>query len=240
MNNTWRGLTDQRTAALTAGTGLLIMALVAAFSYGYAHSALLTEGNAHATLQNLITHKNLFRAELAGWIIILMLDIIVAWSCYLFLKPVNQPLSLLGAWLRLIYSAILGIAVMNLLYVQLLTTGTEYSQGYTLAQLGVQIMLYLKAFDAMWSVGLIVFGGHLLILGILALQAGNVPRWIAVLLLIASAGYILIHLCKLFLPEYEGIGRILEYIFIIPMSAGELGLGIWLLFRGGKVQTQTG
>lgn len=240
MSITRGGITDQRTAALTAGTGLLIMAFVAAFSYGYAHSALLTQGDANATLQNLITHKNLFRAELAGWIIILILDIIVAWSCYLFLKPVNQPLSLLGAWLRLVYTAILGTAVMNLIFVQLLTSSTEYSQGYTPAQLGVQIMLHLKAFDTMWSVGLIVFGGHLLILGILALQAGNVPGWIAVLLLIAAAGYILTHLCKLFLPEYEGIGKILEYIFIIPMSAGELGLGIWLLFRGGKARAQTG
>lgn len=214
------------------------MALVAAFSYGYAHSALLTEGDANATLQSLLAHNHLFRAELAGWIIILVLDIIVAWSCYLFLKPINQPLSLLAAWLRLIYTAILGIAVMNLLFVQLLTTGTEYTQGYTSDQLGVQILLHLKAFDAMWSVGLIIFGGHLLILGILALQAVNVPGWTAVLLLIASAGYILTHVSKLLLPEYEGIGDVVEAVFIVPMSAGELGFALWLLFRGGKGRTQ--
>lgn len=240
MSNTRSGITDQWTAALTAGTGLLIMAFVAAFSYGYAHSALLTEENANTTLQNLLTHKNLFRAELAGWIIILILDIIVAWSCYLFLKPVNQPLSLLGAWLRLVYTAILGTAVMNLIFVQLLTSSTEYSQGYTPAQLGVQIMLHLKAFDAMWSVGLIVFGGHLLILGILALQAVNVPGWAAVLLLIASAGYILTHVSKLLLPDYEGIGEMVEKVFMLPMSAGELGFALWLLFRGGKAQAKTG
>lgn len=210
------------------------MALVAAFSYGYAHSALFTQGDANATLQNLMTHQNLFRAELAGWIIILILDIIVAWSCYLFLKPVNQPLSLLGAWLRLVYTAILGTAVMNLIFVQLLTSSTEYSQGYTSAQLGVQILLHLKAFDAMWSVGLIIFGGHLLVLGILALRAVIVPGWIAVLLLIAAAGYILTHVCKFLLPEYEGIGEIVENVFIIPMSAGELGFALWMLFKGGK------
>ncbi|WP_042197233.1 DUF4386 domain-containing protein [Paenibacillus camerounensis] len=236
MDNTSRGLSDQRTAAIISGIGLLIMALVAAFSYGYAHSALLTEGDANATLQSLLKQKNLFRAELAGWIIILVLDIIVAWSCYLFLKPINQPLSLLGAWLRLIYTAILGIAVMNLLFVQLLTTDTEYTQGYTSVHLGGQILLYLKAFDAMWSVGLIVFGGHLLVLGMLALRAVNVPGWVAVLLLIASAGYIFTHVCKLLLPEYEAVGEIVEDVFIIPMSAGELGFALWLLFRGGKAR----
>lgn len=227
-------LSDQRKAAITAGAALIIMALAASFSYGFAHANLVAEGNADTTLQNIITQNNLFRTEIAGWLLIVILDIIVAWSCYITLKPIHRNLSLLGAWLRLAYAALLGTAVMNLLFVQLLSNSTFKSPEVTSSQLGGQIMLYLQAFDSMWSLGLIIFGGHLLILGILAIRSDHVPQWIGILLLIASAGYILVHLSKLLFAG-EGIGDILEVVFVVPMSAGELGFAVWLLLRGGKV-----
>jgi magnesium-transporting ATPase (P-type) len=233
-----RRLSDQRTSALTAGTVLMIMTLAAFFSYGFAHAHLLVQGDANATLQNMIAQNNLFKAEILGWIIILICDIVVAWSCYVFLKPIHPHLSLLGAWLRLTYATILGIAIMNLLFVQLLSNSTNDLSGFTSNQLGVQVMLHLKAFDSMWSVGLLVFGGHLLILGMLTLRSDSVPKCIGILLLIASVGYILIHLGKLFFADYEGTGRILEFVFIVPMTAGELCFGLWMLFRGGKVTAQ--
>lgn len=227
-------LSYQRKSALTAGTALMIMALAAAFSYGFAHGSLLVQGDAHATLQNMISRNNLFKAEIFGWIIILISDIVAAWSLYIFFEPINKNLSLLGAWLRLVYAAILGIAIMNLLFVLLLSSGTVYLSTFSPAQLGAQVMLHLQAFDSIWSVGLIIFSGHLLILGMLALRSGSVPKWIGILLLIASIGYFLIHLCELFLADYEGIRRSLEFVFIIPMTAGEMSLGLWMLFKGGK------
>jgi hypothetical protein len=235
MNNT---LTDKyaepRRLALITGTALMIMTLAAAFSYGFAHESLLVPGDADATLQNLISRNPLLKAEILGWIIILACDIIVAWSCYVFLKPVSKSLSLLGAWLRLMYSAILGVAIMNLLWVQLLSTDTDTRSSFAPNQLGEQAILHLEAFESIWSVGLILFGGHLLILGLLACRSKIVPLWIGILLLTASLGYVLIHLFNLFLAEYEGIGRVLNAIFILPMTAGELGFGLWMLFRGGK------
>jgi hypothetical protein len=84
--------------------------------------------------------------------------------------------------------------------------------------------------------GLVVFGGHLLIIGYVALKSDVIPKVISVLLLLASIGYIVIHLSKIFLPQYEVVITILNYVFTIPMIVGELGFGIWLLLRGGKLQ----
>ncbi|MNL56182.1 hypothetical protein D3C87_1796580 [compost metagenome] len=92
-------------------------------------------------------------------------------------------------------------------------------------------MLFLQAFEAVWSIGLILFGGHLLIVGLLAVKSGNIPKLISILLLLAAAGYIVIHLCRTLVPEYEGFIKGVEWVFMLPMTAGELGLGIWLLFR---------
>lgn len=95
-------------------------------------------------------------------------------------------------------------------------------------------MLQLEAFESIWSVGLIIFGGHLFILGLLTFRSNNVPKWIGSLLLIASLGYIVTHLFKVFFANNEGIREILDIVFIIPMTAGEACFGLWMLFRGRK------
>lgn len=229
-----RKLSDQRMSALTTGIALLIMTLAALFSYGFVHARILQQVDSSAVLQHIVSHNHLFKAGIGGWIIILLCDIVVAWSCYVFLKPTNKNLALLCAWLRLVYTALLGIAITNLLFVLLLTNRTDYLSSFTSNQVGSQVMLHLNAFDAIWSFGLIVFGAHLLILGILALQSNSVPRWIDILLLLASIGYIFIHLGKLFFADYEEIRKVLEVVFTVPMTAGELGLGLWMLIKGGK------
>jgi hypothetical protein len=146
----------------------------------------------------------------------------------------NRNLSLLGAWLRLSYATILGIAIMNLIFVLLLSNNTLF----TTDQLQNQVMLYLSAFDSIWSIGLIVFGGHLLIVGWVAFKSDTIPTWISILLLIAALGYIVINVCSTFLPQDDGIITILDYLFTVPMIVGELGFGLWLLFRGGKVSAK--
>lgn len=228
-------LADQRNTALTAGISLIIMALAAFFSYGFIHGSLVVQGDASATLQNIMSSTMLFKAEIFGWLIILICDIVVAWALYIFMKPIHKNLSLLGAWFRLIYTAILAIAVLNLLVVLLLSNSTDYVSLFTTDQLQAQTMLFLDAFESIWSMGLIIFGGHLMIVGYVALKSVNIPKVIGILLLIAALGYIVTHLCSSFLPQYDGVLTILEYVFTLPMVAGELGFGLWLLFRGGKV-----
>ncbi|MBP0723647.1 DUF4386 domain-containing protein [Bacillus sp. RG28] len=227
----------QRKAALFGGTFIIIMALVSFFSYGFVHGNLVVQNDAIATFNNLMSSKNLFKAEIFGWLIILISDILVAWAFYIFLKPINNGLSLLGAFLRLTYASILGVAILNLLFVLLLTKNTDYLSLLKMAQIKAQMMLFLGAFDSIWSIGLIVFGGHLIIVGYLAFKSDSIPKFISILLLIASVGYIVINLFKTFLPQFDGVIFILNIVFSIPMIAGELCFGIWLLLKGGKVRT---
>jgi hypothetical protein len=95
------------------------------FSNGFVHGNLVVQGDASATFDNITSSKMLFKAEIFGWLIILIIDIVVAWAFYIFLEPIHKSLSLLGAWLRLAYAAILGMAIMNLIVVLLLSEGTD-------------------------------------------------------------------------------------------------------------------
>lgn len=205
------------------------MAAVAGFSYGFVHSNLVVLGDISTTYDNIASSIMLFKAEIVGWIVILILDVIVAWSFYIFLKPIDQELALLASWLRLTYAAILGIAILNLIYVLLLSNNASVTDP-----LQENVTFYLEAFEMIWSVGLIVFGVHLLIVGWITFHSNSIPKIISILLVLAAIGYIGIHLCKTFLIE-QNIITTIELIFNIPMIAGELGFGLWLLFKGGRV-----
>jgi len=231
MTTTGKQRIDQRKPALAAGLSLIIMTLASFFSYGYVHASLVVQGDASTTFHNIQSSHSLFQAEIFGWVVILICDIVVAWGFYMVMKPAHERLSLLAAWFRLIYSAILGIAILNLLFVSLLsrTAPSPVSE-----QLPAQGMLYLSAFESIWSVGLITFGIHLAMVGYVALRFTRSPKIISILLMIAGVGYLLLHTCSVFLPQYEGMIAVLKYIFTVPMIVGELGFGLWLLFKGGK------
>lgn len=224
----------QRKSAFTAGISLVIMALAAFFSYGLVLGSLVVQDDPSATFQNIMLSSTLFRAGILGWLIILICDIVAAWSFYLFLKPLNKNLSLLAAWLRLTYTGILGIAILNLVFVSILMDSTASSSLFNINQLQEYVRVLLEAFHIIWSIGLIIFGGHLMIVGYLAFQSGFIPKAVSILLLIASSSYMLVHFCYAFLPQYDGIISMLESILSVPMSLGELSFGLWLLFKGGK------
>lgn len=222
----------ERKAAVTTGITLIIMALAAFFSYSYIHGKLVIPGDASTTFNQITASYGLFKAEILGWVIILISDVIVSWGLYIFLKPIHQNLSLLGACLRLTYSSLLGIAILNLLIVMLLTGNSDQAL-LPIEQTQALMMLCLELFERIWSVGLIVFGAHLLIVGYVALKSNRIPKTISILVLLAAVGYIVIHLCKTFLSPYDALITVLQMVFAIPMVAGELGLGIWMLIKGG-------
>ncbi|MBJ8054784.1 DUF4386 domain-containing protein [Bacillus cereus] len=221
---------NERKFALFAGTSLLVMAFISFFSYGFAHGNLVVQGDASATLHNIQTSNSLFKAEIFGWIIIFITDIIASWALYFFLKPIHASLSLLTACLRLTYTAILGIAIFNLTFVLLLSKSTvANSEAYT--------MLFLEAFEYIWSVGLIIFGLHLFVLGYVTFLFKQIPKFISILLFITAIGYIVIHAMNTMFSQYDTIISIIQVLFQLPMIAGELSLAIWLLLKGGKSTT---
>ncbi|MFK7925995.1 MAG: DUF4386 domain-containing protein [Bacteroidia bacterium] len=231
--------TSIRKAGLVAGLAILIMAIAAGFSVGYVNESLIVAGDALTSFENIRNSLSLFRAGILGWLIILICDVLAAWGLYVWLKNVNPHLSLLTAWLRLIYTTILGIALLNYLVVLLMLSSDSYQAMMPVDQLSAQMMLLLQAFESMWSLGLIIFGGHLLSLGYLLSQSRSVPKVWSILILIAGIGYILIHLSKLILPQFETYHSIVEMIFILPMILGELGLGIYLIIKAAKNNLST-
>ncbi|MBA2176029.1 DUF4386 domain-containing protein [Halobacillus locisalis] len=214
---------SKRSAALVAGISLLIMTLAAFFSYGYVHSTLVIPDDAAATFENIQDSLALFRLGIAGWVVIIAADLLVSWAFYTFFKTVDVRLAQVVGGLRLLYTLILSIAVFQLAGAAVMRSASE-------------VMAAITSFEVIWSFGLIVFGVHLVMTGIVASKAGDIPRLWSVLLVAGGAGYMVVHALYRFLPQFDSATAILEAILMLPMMAGELGFGVWLLVKALQVK----
>lgn len=230
-------ITKQRSSGIIAGVSLLIMTIVAFFSYGYVHSSLVVNSDSVATLKNIQGSAMLFKFEILGWIVIIIADILVSWGFYIFLKPASSKYSLLAVLFRLIYTGILAIAVSSLVSANIVVNTHASMNGVSLEQTASQVMTSITTFESIWSIGLIIFGIHLVLIGFVALKTKYIPKLLSYLLIIAGVSYVVVHLLNAFFPQFETINTILETILSIPMFIGEISFGMWLLFKGRKISS---
>jgi hypothetical protein len=220
-----------RTAAIVAGLGLLVMAILAAFANFSVIQNLVVAGDAKTTAANIVASAGSFRMGITFFLITAILDVVVAWALYILLKPVNKSLSVLAAWFRIVYAAIFTVVLTNLFNVLLLLNGSDYLKVFEPDQLYAQAMLSLGAFRAGWDIGIVIFGLHLLVLGYLVIKSGYAPKWLGflfgILLIIAGLGYMVDSFGKFLLPNYNA--SIAQFTFI-----GEVVLIFWLLWKGIK------
>lgn len=224
----------QRQVALIAGLSIVLMAICAGFSYGFVHASLIVKDNPTETLNRISHSLSLFQMEILGWFIILLLDVVVSWALYVFLKKSNDKLAQLVGGLRLLYASILGLALTHLIAIALLVGKGNQGLSISLDQVETQLVYHLNNFERIWSLGLILFGFHLLALSFLILKSKFIPKFLGILLGIASLSYILIHSLHSFLPQLENVTLTLETLLSLPMALGELTFALWLILRGGR------
>ena len=205
-----------RTAAIVAGVGLLLLAILAPIAYLNTFQRLVNFDDAALTAQNISNSMGAFRTCILLLFIVAILDVLVAWALYIVLVPANKNLSALAAWLRVIYAGIFMFAISKL-YIALQVITAD----------GTQSMSFLKAFQSIWDMALILFGFHLLVLGILAFTSGYIPRWLGIFLLLAALGYVVDGFGKTLSPGYSL--NIAQFTFV-----GEVLLIFWLLWKGFK------
>lgn len=218
-----------KNSAIIAGIGLIIMSIVAPIANFSILEGLVVPDDPGKTVSNIEASEGLFRIGICFFLIVAILDIIVAWALYIFLKPVNKSLSLLTAWFRIIYAAILVVVLLDLINVLQLLNGVDYLSIFGAEQLQTQVMLSLDNFKLGFGFALIIFGFHLLLLGYLMFKAGYMRKILGLLLILASLGYLI-----------DGFGKLLSADYNISIAVftfiGEVILIFWLLIEGRKIQ----
>jgi hypothetical protein len=149
----------------------------------------------------------------AKMIMTLACDTGVALILYDLLKPVSMRLSLLAAFFRLIFVAVMAVNSLN--YFGLL----DHFKGAHSA----------AAFNTSYGIAMVPFGVHCLLIGYLIFKSIFLPRILGVLMALAGLGYLI------FLWPPLGGHLFFPYI-LIPGIAGEGSLTLWLLVVGLNVQ----
>ncbi|MGC1905525.1 MAG: DUF4386 domain-containing protein [Candidatus Acidiferrum sp.] len=220
--------TSPRFTARMAGFFQLLESVTATFGQVIILGRLVVSGNAAATATNILGHERLFWLGFASSLLAVVFHIVYALLFYDLLKPVNRRISLLALLVLLVASTIQ--AVTGLLYLAplLILQGGSSVSAFTLEQLQVLALVFLKLNAYALNVHLVFFGLWCILTGYLIFRSIFLPRVLGVLLAISGLGWLIF----LFPP----VGYRL-FPFIAAASAlGEIPVEFWLMVMGVNIQ----
>ena len=218
--------------ARTAGVLYLVIILAGIFAEAFVRGMLIKSGDASTTALKIMESKLLWRAGFAGELLMLSCDVAVALIFYALFEPVSRNLSLLGAFFRLVSTAIIAVAGLGHFGVLFLLDDAEYLKVFDPRQLDAAAYLLIKFHGAGYNIGLVFFGFDCLIIGNLLYRSGFFPKFLGVFLSIAGMCYLMSSFGWFLAPAFEA--RIDGFLFMI-VGLAELALCLWLMIRGVNV-----
>lgn len=159
-------------------------------------------GDTAALARDIESNRKLFGFAVAGYLAVLALDSIIGLALYVVLKPANRNLALLTATLRLLYASTLVIGLFALV--------TQIVDVY--------------GYETIKLFGYIFFSLHIFVLGYSVFKSGYIPKFLGVLLIVASFTYIA------FFVDLN-LSEMLEVIVMLTMAIAEFLLSIWLIVK---------
>jgi Domain of unknown function (DUF4386) len=217
-----------RRAGVVAGVALLVMVALAAFANFVVVQGMLTPGDGPATAAEIVAREGTFRLGVLAWLLIVVLDVVIAWALYRVFRPVSPAVSMLAAVFRFAYAAVLLVAVGQLLRAVDVLTADSTLTASGADGVGGRALLELNAFQDLYDLGLFLFGIHLALLGYLSLRSDFIPKVVGALLVVAGAGY-----------AFDTVGAVLALelpTVSVFTFLGELLLALWLLVGGRRLR----
>lgn len=203
--------------AVITGVSIILLAIVARVVYGVVHT------NLQETPTNQLNQLfSVHHVEILLWLLVIMLDIVILWALFIFLKPINEQTAYLVMLTRLVYTVLLCVAVVPLVLISMYpetTTSTQFD-------------IHINAFELIWSFALVIFGLHLITIGFMFFKQSTLPTWVGILLLLGGLSYVIVESTSLVVHSADL--QLLEQVLMLPMVLGELLLGVWLIYYGIK------
>ena len=223
MNSISTGtFSSKRGLAKLIAWSLILMAVLGGFSLGYAFPEFYNPHQIDGLSDAVIQNSGLYQIMIVGILVTLVLDVVVSYGLFAYFQDEHRSIALTSGILRLVYTLIFGVATFYLLQNLLIDELSDRS-----------IYANLDRFQTIWYSGLVIFGIHIVLTGLLMKWHRKIPKLLYYLTIIAGFSYSTIHLLKLLDPTMKFVNT-LETVLALPMILGELGLAVWLVIRGGK------
>lgn len=216
-----------RAAAVIIGLAYLLNPV--SYAEFTLYPKLVIPGHVDQTVANISAHPGLFATMLVFYLINFIQDIIIAWALYYLLAPVNRAVSALASLFQLVYAAIAFVGVFNLATVFHMVTDPEYLKLFGAPALHAQVNLLLHTFRAYYSLSLVLFGIHLILVGVLVARSRYIPWLLGAVLVIDGAGWIVTELQPYLYPHVN-----VDFLFVTFF--GELLFMLWLLIMGWRIR----
>ena len=213
---------------ILTGASLLLMAILASFSFVYVHGEIYSPGKTEITMEQLRSKSELFKYGLLSWMLVFALDLLVSVGLFKIYKQSNNNIAFISSVMRVLYTAILGVAVAFLA----MPLFTDVSV--------VNVLMPFEKFEAIWNLGLILFGFHLLFLSLVTFISKFTPRVITAFLLLGGLSYVLVHVLKSFKLRNDVLSVNVESILIAPMALSELLFAVWLIYKYFSARQKSG
>lgn len=223
-----------RRYGIIAGVGYILLFALAIFANFVVREGMVVAGDAAQTAANIAESEGMFRLGTLAFLAIFVIDVVVAWALYVLFKKVDQNVSLVSAWFRIVYTVMLGVALIFFLQALQLLSGAEFLQVFDQGQIEAQALLAVESFNFTWMIGLFAFGIHLVLMGWLLFRSGWGPKVLAYFLAIAGVAYVVDTSANIMLSNYADYSDVFLMMVMIPSVIAEGWMGLWLLIRGGK------
>ena len=212
-----------RLKARIAGAFYLLTILTGVFAQGFVAERLVVSGDAAATATNILTHRGLFQAGFAVYLIEMACQVAMTALFYELFKPAGKSVSLVAAFLGLTGCVVKTFARVFYIAPLFVLGGAHYLSVFSAEQLQALALLFFRVNDRGAGIGLVFFGFYALLNGYLVIRSTFLPRFLGVLSLFGGVGWLS------FL--YSPLGyRLFPYIALGLL--GSAAMIFWLLVFG--------
>jgi Domain of unknown function (DUF4386) len=205
--------------------GIIVTGIFAEFAV---RGSLIVDDDPIATAANIAGSPGLFGIGIGADVVMIALDVVVAFGLFGLLRHVDRRWAIAAAVLRLIQGAVL-VANLNFLWRALFSAlDAEGSDG------SIEIGPAQDALDAVerhalgYDVGLIAFAFSCLVLARLLAVGGLVPRVLAWGMAATGGVYLIGSAAAVFAPDASSV---IEPFYVIPLVV-ECALAVRLVTRG--------
>lgn len=231
MNQTLR---SRKSIARRAGILYLLMAISAAFSLMYNPSKILVQGDATATLQNLLAQESMVRWAIVSHFVCHSIFLMLAITLYKLFKGIENH----TAWLMVLFVAVqvpIIFVAETFSYAALMVARGELMQSLQAAQKADFVLLFLKLRSTCFLSAQVFWGLWLIPLGRLTLASGFMPRILGGMLIAGGIAYLVQTSAYLLVPEQSSTMTSVMY----PIhTIAEISMILWLCIMGTSDKQQ--
>ena len=222
---------SQRKTARVAGILYLFTILTANLTEFYVRRQMMVPGDAVQTAMNIAAHEQLFRIGIAGDLIMLAANAMLAVALYVILKPINRNLALLAVFWWLVECTVAAATVGVDFAAVLSLTGSNSLPALNTEHMQALARLLISLDAGGNRAAALFFGLGSTVFCYLWFKSRYIPRLLA-------AGGILASLVPTFIPLSTIVFASLADAPLrrarsgIPIAIFEVILGLWLLIKG--------